>query len=264
MSDEFESQEASQDTPEVEDLSRAAEEAKQTEESSEKSEEQEQHLESPEDNAEKSRLGRKVAAMERLFEQQSAQLTQLTNFASTIAQAMQQQAQTETQRKNQSELPEYIPTETNEFVPFAEKMIESALAKKQTEAERESQEFAQGYIAYIDELSADEDDPALVAEIKKLTTGTGEPYNKRLSNNPVADAGKNYQRAKKHLLNAQLGTGKGKENPFRGGKPDTPLGSGSGNTVKRDDSTTQLSPFAKRAAAAWGHSGKELADMMKE
>ena len=261
MEYEIESQNASElETPEVtlDDLNGAAEKARQSGELSEEKPEAEvvdRQQESPEDNAEKSRLGRKVAEMERLFAQQGQQLNQVIG----IIQAFAEQAQAQNQKTMESD-PEYIPTETQEFVPFLEKKLEAIINQKMTKDQQSVHEFAKNYIGYIDELASDEDDPALAAEIKKLTTGPGETFNKKYSDNPIADAGKNYQKAKRQVMAAQVSG----RNPLKGGKPDGPLGAAPGNTTKRDDKTVALSAAAKRAASAWGHSDKELQDMMKE
>ena len=265
----LESQEASQQQETSEEYfldelqSRAAERAEQTDETpAEETEVKEtQHVESPEDNAEKSRLGRKLADMERKFVEQGQQLSQVIDIIQAFAQQAQaHQAQTQTSEQD----PEYIPTETQEFVPFLEKKLESILERKMSKEQQSAHDFANNYIGYIEELASEEDDPAIAAAIKKLTTGPGEAHNKKHSNNPIADAGKNYQRAKKQILAAQHGKGDENQNPLKGGKPDSPLGAASGNTTKREVKTIPLSDSARRAASSWGHTGKELQEMMKE
>ena len=259
----------------VEDLHRAAEETKQAETQetlvekpageldAEKPKETEQEpAEEPTDNATRTKLGMKVAAQEKqleemrgLLQQSNAQLKQVTDIITHFAQAAQQQQQSQVQ----TDEPEYIPTETKEFLSFLEKREQ----QRQTQAQSQAMAFAHEYVNVIEEIGKGESDPAMVAEIKKLTTEGGQPFNKKYSNSASADATTNFFRAKAYILEQRISKGKTPENPLKGGTPENPLGVPSSSTAKKPDKSVELDAFAKRAAAAWGYSGKALEDVMK-
>lgn len=255
----------------IEDLHRAAEEARQTEtekpsaedlshEDDAENQPSEGDLESeeePKDNATRTKLGMKVAAQEKLIadlssklDKSASQLEQVTNYIVQFAQAARQQQEPEED--------DYIPTDTKGFLEFLDKVQ----TRRATQSQQAAQQFANQYVKVVDGLGQSETDPALVAEIKKLTTEPGQPFNKKYSSDPVADATANFYRAKAHVLEQRIP--KPKENPFKGGDPKTPLGAAPSSSVKSQTKGVDIDQYARRAAAAWGYSGKEIEDMLKQ
>lgn len=83
---------------------------------------------------------------------------------------------------------------------------QTELERAKTDAIRQQQiiEFVRKYIEVIEELGKRESDPALVFEIKKLTTGPGQLFNKRYSNDAAADAKINFFQAKAYILEQRM------------------------------------------------------------
>lgn len=212
----------------------------------------------PADNAARTKLGMKVAKQEQVIEQLSndlrtatSQLSQVTSIINWFAEEAQKQQHA--QQSQQEEQDEYIPTDKKGFLNF----LEQYQNQQMSSAQRDQQQFATRYLSTLDGLERDEEDPALVAEIRKLTSEPGQPFNKRYSNDAAADAERNWFKAKDHIRKQQT---QGR-NPLKGGKPSNPLGSAPSSASRSGDKPIVLDAFAKRAAKAWGYDEKKLKEM---
>jgi hypothetical protein len=94
-----------------------------------------------------------------------------------------------------------------ELIRQQQQMLQNPNLNNQTyhqQSQPEIMEFARKYIEVIEELGKRESDPALVFEIKKLTTGPGQLFNKRYSNDASADAKINFFQAKAYILEQRM------------------------------------------------------------
>jgi hypothetical protein len=78
-------------------------------------------------------------------------------------------------------------------------------------------------LAAADHLGKSEEDSALYEETKKLIATPGQPFNRRYSDDPIADATRNYYAAQAHILKQRISQ-PSKKNPLKGGEPKNPLG----------------------------------------
>jgi hypothetical protein len=179
-----------------------------------------------EDNAERSRLGRRLANMERQHQQEmqdlKMMLAQQNQAMTMLMQKMQPQPQAEPED-------DYIPTTRAEFDRYLANRMQQHV-QQQSEGQRQAQQrYEQGYMNTLKAFSQVEEDDAVYHEVISEVTRKDSPFNIKHSDNPMADARINYVEAKLAILNKQLKSAKvvSRENPIKGKSPVAPLGSGS-------------------------------------
>jgi 5S rRNA maturation endonuclease (ribonuclease M5) len=249
---ETETQEASQESTEVTDemLDRAADgvdeveevatEDETTEETTEEevekevaeeevgetaSEEAEDTPEEPEDNAERSRLGRRVSELEGdLLKARQESQASTDNLNETLKKL------TGLIGKNEEPAEEEF-FELPETKADLDKLIkESVSAIKQEESSqitKQSEEYSKGYIDTV--MSLIDDDPEGEAILKLLEDDFNTKHSKvDTMQGGVMDAAKNIMAAK-----SQLSQGTVKKIPLKGEKPRAPLGGGGGDKIPK-------------------------------
>jgi len=146
-----------------------------------------------EDNAEKSRLGRKVKSLEetvgtltKLIEEQKKMLEMLVSGQTTQPKAVEQESEEEDE-----EVPE-IPT-TREDVLKILQWYERNKERQMTEARRQYETaYSQTLLSFLNK-----EDPSIRDEVQKVWA---EKYNLAFTNNPIYDAEKGYLLAKMEVL----------------------------------------------------------------
>lgn len=187
----------------------------------------------PEEHSERSRLGRRVARVERELFPKVDEMARQLNVLAQFAQLAMSQAQT-VQQPDKEEEDDYIPTTKAEMKAWL--MKEADKESKQTG--QKIQAYRQGYFTCIDKLGEIEEDKSLHEEAKKLITTGGSPFNRfhgerHETSNPVYDAQINYNAAVAHLLKERAKKGPHeRENPLKGKDPIGPLGTSSVSTGK--------------------------------
>ena len=245
---------------------RASQEEQQSQQQEEQRQEEQRQLSPEELQAERTRLGRKVADQERILQEQSKSLGEMKNSleqVSSIIQTFAQMMSTAPPQKpltgEETGLPDYIPTDGKGFVSFLDQVLTSREQGRMTQAQRDQQQYGQGYRATIQNLSSGLDS-ALASEIRNLTTGDNQPHNLKHSNDPIADAKLNFANARLTVLEKQL-AGTKRENPLKGGDPLNPLGAGPSQTVKTETKTVKMTDASRRAAEAFKMTPKQLKEL---
>lgn len=145
------------------------------------------------DHKESSRLGRKFKGLESRFDQILARLDQLAK---------------PTEKEPEIEIPEVIMTP--EDVEKVLQARDAKLRKGQSDQVQEQAKYEQGYLKTLDALEDDNED--LHGEVMELITSNAKKgsfeFNRKYSDNPVADARINYAEAKAFLLKSKLSSGK--------------------------------------------------------
>lgn len=177
----------------------------------------------PDDNAERSKLGRKVKSLEDTLQ------TLMEKLDQTIA----------SPKPDSDELADEddfdIPTTKEEFV----KLVEEYEREKGTKVKQ----YESGYIQKVNELWADEEEDVQ----KEIEEELLKNFNKKYSDDPERDAEINYLKAERSYLkkiNSALKTDKPKVNPLKGeGKP-APVG-GASESRRAQEPSVKLDPFAE-------------------
>jgi hypothetical protein len=181
----------------------------------------------PEDNAERSRLGRKVKYIE--------------DSVSTMQQQMlerMEQLQNMMYYRTNSETP--APQEDEDSGVYTRDDIRREIARIEAEKERATQSYNMAYTQAVSKLSSDLSEDEF-AEIDQEFRAN---YNFRHSNDPVADAERNWYKAERAILRKKMATPK-KTMPLKTEKPSAPLGGAAPSkttqkktpAVKLDDAT---------------------------
>lgn len=203
----------------------------------------------PQDNAERSRLGREVKALKTQLEQQ-AQQTEL------LMQILMAQADPAKQQQQAVDEDDFIPTTKREMAQFVKQQMMQEVQAKQTE----QQQYANAYFKELKSLNSkdEEDVPAdVINEAVKLCTQPGQPYYRYTYGHGAADARMNYLEAKAYVLQQRLSKPKPKEVPLANQPPKAPLGDGpTGTATAKEVKLTKLDKGireqARRAAEAFG------------
>ena len=181
----------------------------------------------PDDNAERSRLGRRLANMERHHQMEMQDLKMMLaqqNQAMSVLMQRLQQPQAPAEPED-----DYIPTTRSEFNRYLAQQMQQQV-QQQTEGQRQAQQrYEQGYMNTLKAFSQVEEDDAVYHEVISEVTRKDSPFNIKHSDNPMTDARINYAEAKLAILNKQIKSVKvvSRENPIKGKAPVAPLGSGS-------------------------------------
>jgi len=259
-----EAEEASQPVSD-EELDRAADEAvgvaeeateeevieEESSEEEEAEEEQEEEIpaepDAEKENAERSKLGRKVKELEAQLERQSIENNE------RLAKALE--AINNLTAKEEPEEDDFIMPETKSEL---QKLIDEALEKKEqaskTVAVQKAEQYTKDYVDTMKDLVADEEDDVREEIIARLKT---EEFNVRHSDNGSRDAAKNIKNVIKSLAV--------KKNviPLKGEKPRAPLGGGGKDKVPgRELKLPKLSQEARDFIKATGMSDEEAAEAL--
>lgn len=215
-----------------EDMSRAAEELLTKEETATTEETQETKTEEtqtqetkkePEDNAERSRLGRKVADLEKLVLQQ------------------QELLKAKQEEKPQVDL-DSVPT-------FAE--LDDYLERKNKEKENEKKEYQATFLSTV--VGMEHDDEEIHAKALELMDADAR-FLKKHTGNAQFDAEKNYLLAVNTVL-------KGGKNPLKGKVPGA-LGAETTSTTHKETKSPKLDEAAARFARKWGLGEESIKDAL--
>jgi len=184
--------------------------------------------EEPEDNAARSKLGRKVAAMFRKQDRVEEILDKLTSLLekSQVTQPVQDEEEEEF---------------FDEDEPLTPKKLEEILEKRERQREEQAAQYENGYIKKVAELGSD----LTPEEHEEIVNEMMANFNVRYTNNPELDAERNYLKAERAVLRKKLAKPK-KSNPLKGEKPRSPLGVANNQKVeKKSPALPDLDPEAK-------------------
>lgn len=195
-----------QETPKEEE-GKAEEEEKQEEEAKE----EEKTPDEPDDNRERSNLGRRVKAME--------------DTVTTLANAVQQFVDNTNKPGEES-------GESDDVEYLTKKDVESYFTQLRTKEANQLKEYDNTYLRHEVTLGMDLSEE----EYEEVRQERMANFNVRHTDDPRADAEKNFLLAQNAVLKNKIG-GK-KPNPLKGKKPEAPLGgpSGSENEGKQEKS----------------------------
>lgn len=165
--------------------------------------EPEVQVEEPSDNAERSKLGRRVSQMEQLVNSINEKLDFIASS---------------------SKKEEALVNDPEELLTAKEalELFEKLGTKKEQEQLRAKQQYEKTYLQVANSLSDEEDHEEVFKEML-------ENYNVKHSNDPKADAIINYKNAKIAILQKKINTPKV---PLKGEKPKVPLGVNAGSKVQ--------------------------------
>lgn len=192
------------------------------EQKAQKAEEETQKLKEEEEHKERSKLGRRVSAMEQEIE---ARATRLDAVVDRMEMFLSTQNSTNT------------TYETDE--PLTRKDVNKFLEERDTKLSSAKMKYEKDYLQHISKLGQQED-PEVHEEIEEEMMKN---FNVMHSNDPVADAERNYLKATRAILKKASPT---KENPLKGKPPKSPLGVG-GDTHMEKEKETQLPPLDDEA-----------------
>lgn len=194
------------------------------------------------DNAERSRLGRKVATLE-------SKLDELVNLIKS-----------ETRRA-----PEAVE-EVDEDGFLTRKELYAEISRIKKDEETKANKYNSDYINAITDFSMEEDEDTfneIVAEIDKTA-------NKKFIGNAEIDAQKHYLSAAKVVLNRKLKENSTKKNPLKGGTGAVEFGGASVSKGKEvtmpdlDDSAKDLLKYINRSAKPMSEDDVKLAFASKK
>lgn len=175
----------------------------------------------PQDNAERSRLGREVKTLKDALGQQSKQIDLLMDML---------QAQMQAQVQPQEEEEEFIPTTWRELDRRLEEREQTKAQLRMQQASLAQNQYTQGYVGAIQAIQAEEDDEELFNEASQLCLKRGEKFCAVVKGDGAVDAELNYAKAKAYVLKERLKAAKSEQparvNPLKGKPPATPLGTG--------------------------------------
>lgn len=179
----------------------------------------------PDDNAERSKLGRKVKTLEDTLQ------TLIEKLDQTI------QAPKPDSEGDDDDDEFDIPTTQEEF----ERKVEEYESKKTAKIKQ----YESGYVQKVNELWADEDEDVR----KEIEAELLKNFNGKYSDDPARDAEINYLKAERSYLRKLTSTlaDKPRINPLKGEKTPTPVG-GESIPKKAKDSTVKLDAFAQEFA----------------
>lgn len=169
-------------------------------------------LQEEEDHKERSKLGRRLSAMEQEAEARGtrldATLDKMEAFLSSNPNAN-------------------ATTETDYDEPLTKKDIDKFMEDREYKTKIAQGKYEQGYLQYVSKLGQQED-PEFHEEIQEEMMKN---FNVKYSRDPVADAERNYLRATRAILKKGSPS---KENPLKGNKPKSALGV-AGDTQMKDN-----------------------------
>ncbi len=189
----------------------------------------------PADHGERSRLGRKVAAM---FKKQD-RIEEILEKLSTIV----EDRLTTNQQPSSMEAPTITETEedTEDFTFLTKKDLDRYLEMREQQKLQASKQYENNYIKTVKELSS----RVTPEEHEEIVQEMMANFNIRYSDDPIADAERNYLKAERSLLRKKLAKSK-KENPLKGDKPRAPLGVAKGQrTQEKSVVLPDLDPDAR-------------------
>jgi len=199
-----------------------ATEATEAEESATETE-KEVSEEEKEEQKERSRLGRRLSKMEQT----------LSDFMERTGQVL------ETYQPREEKVTKQTLTELQDDDIVTVRDLKRLLSEEQNRTMTAQKEYEGGYVRHLKTLGGDED-PDLNEEIvKEMMTN----FNIRHSNDPQADAERNYYRAARVVLKKATPD---KKNPLKGEKPKGATGVGGDTALKdRDLPIPELDEYAK-------------------
>lgn len=210
----------------------------------------------PEDNRERSQLGRKVTALERQLQEQTQLSTQLMEAFQYVLQSSQAPQAAQPTRPQEQEEEEYLDlTDPKVLKQFVLKVK----SEEEAQTQQKRQLYERTYLTTLDKISRTVgDDPqeiALHKETVRLTKEDKSPFNVMLTGNAEFDAERNYNAAQRHILRQMIKRGENndKRNPLEknaaAGTVTPPMGkiasgqSASRRTVTLGASETELAKF---------------------
>lgn len=221
---EEEAESVEEETEELE-----AEEGEETEALEAGEEEEEEAQPEPSDNAERSKLGRKVKYME----------DSLNGIKESIDERMDRMEKLFSQGQQQERHEEQFEDDEDEEVVLTKKemreQMQQLMKEQQTQETNSQVQYEKGYLSTIKQLGSEEESEE---EFNDIYDEMMANFNKKHSDNPEMDAEKNWLRATKSVLKKQAAKPIKKENPLKGRKPKSPLGKGGGDTTPDTSPTT--------------------------
>jgi hypothetical protein len=188
----------------------------------EKIEDEDQEIEEPDDNAERSRLGRKVKYIE----------DSVGNLQSTLLEKMEY-LQNLMYSRSSAAGPEASPEEDDDGI-YTRGDLRREITRMKTEEERANSTYNSAYSQVIGKLSSDLSEDEFSEIDREFRTS----FNFRHSNDPTADAERNWYKAERAVLRKKLAAPK-REIPLKTEKPSAPLG-GSGGTKVDTKKTSSI------------------------
>lgn len=176
-----------------------------------------------EEQRERSRLGRKLAAMERtLAEREEAHAREMTDLKNLLL------ATVSSKEGNGGQTEEDVPDDTYLTAADVRKLLKKELREQapvvmnqMTEAQKQAQvQYERSYMKHLDNLAAEEDETVHEAIVKEML----ENFNVKHSSDPAADAERNYYRAAASM--AKKAGGLKRQVNVKGGKDSLPSGVG--------------------------------------
>lgn len=232
---EEQTEETKEETTETKETEETQEETKTEQETTEETQEQteEELPEEPKDNAERSRLGRRLKSIEEKFESFLNEIKQTTNPQSPKIpdnvtydeNFIQSQLDAAVER---GEIPGTIITPQDQI------KVNVFISRLHNDI---SNQYSTGYINALKSTSLKGNTPddihaEVITELQKYDS----PFNRRLYDNPTVDARMNYAEAKSHILQKRLSEGK-TTTVFKGKPKGVPTGTSVNTkmaTVKND------------------------------
>jgi hypothetical protein len=208
----------------------------------------------PSDNADRSKLGRKVKFME----------DSLNGIKESIDDRMDRIEQMLTKNQQPEPYKEDFEDEDDEEIILTKKefkeQMQSFMTEQQTQKTDSQAQYEKGYLSTIKQLGAEEEsEDEFNAIYDEMMTN----FNNKLSDNPEMDAERNWLKATKSVLKKQAAQPIKKENPLKGRKPKAPLGKGSTDTVPKSASAVpELDDVAAEFIKKTGMSDELVADAL--
>lgn len=195
----------------------------------------------PEDNSERSRLGRRVKRLE-----------------DNIENAMNEMRSLLTQRMNPPTPPMEPPVDD---APVTRKETWQVIQEYESKKQEAAQRYSKDYVRHLTSLGLDYSEE----EFNEIAKEHLEKFNIRHSDDPKADAERNFRAAENAILRKKLaGVAQHKPNPLPGNKPTAPLGGPPGNPPPAPaQAKTKLDDDAAHFAKALGLKDEWIEDALK-
>lgn len=185
----------------------------------------------PDDNAERSQMGRRLKRAEGTIEQ-------LLNLQLSKQEPVRDLDENMTVRE-----------------------AEAFWAKKKQEENRATEQYEGDYVDAATNMGRGLDKETHGEILKIMYRDFNFPY----SNNPTVDAGINYQKAQHRLMKETLGKKKDKVNPLKAKKADAPLGvSSATRTTTKTEIVPELDEHAKRFVDKLGKTPEQIKKALNE
>lgn len=223
--------------------------------------------EKPEDdNAERSRLGRRIANMEREHQKQLTELTTLVQQQSMLLAQLLQGGKPNEQPGDEDDDNELLPTTRKEFNRYLDRAMEKRITERQIAQQQSDRKYQTAYLDTLKSIEDREPNAKLASKVIEVMVKENSPFNLRHTGDPRVDARLNFAEAKAEIIARVVATAKAKGNPLKGNPPKAPLGTGSSGSGSppQNKPLPKLNPYAQSAAKFFNLTPDEVVKVLGE